>query len=398
MAAGNGRPKAETSAIETRRQSPRTGLILTGGGARAAYQVGVMRAISDLLPDLEDPFRIITGTSAGAINAVALAGGYGIFRHNVAHMERLWSHLRIGDVYREDVMGMSRWLTGFVRGILRGHGDGPISLLDNRPLKDFLAGEMNLDRVGRAISEGRLDAVGINTSSYSSGTSVCFFQGREDIAGWDLGQRQGVPCELQMEHVMASSAIPTLFPPVAIGDEYFGDGVTRQMAHISPALHMGADQVLVIGVSANRIHPRGRKKGKPSASLALVMENLLNGIFLDTLEYDMDRLFLINRLVEMIPEQTLKSSKTELRPVKLVDISPSQPINEIAARYMDGLPLVLRRLLGNHLAGEGGGASLGSYLLFDHRFCRDLIALGYGDAQERAAELVQLLRPGHSEP
>ncbi len=374
-------------------QLPRTGLILTGGGARAAYQVGVLRAISDLLPDLHDPFRVICGTSAGAINAIALAGGNGIFRHNVAHLERLWSHLTISDIYRDDVMGMSRWLTGFVRGILRGHGSGPISLLDNRPLREFLSREMKFSQIGEAIAENRLDAVGINASSYSAGHSVCFFQGREDIDPWNLGQRIGERCELNLEHVMASSAIPTIFPPVQIGQEYFGDGVTRQMAHISPVLHMGAEQVLVIGVSANRIHPRRRKTGRPAPSLALVMENLLNGIFLDTLEYDIDRLFLINRLVEMIPEQTMQASGLDFRSVRLLDISPSQPINEIAARYLDGLPLVLRRLLGNHLAGEEEGASLASYLLFDHRFCRDLIMLGYQDAQARSKQLVSLLRP-----
>jgi len=372
---------------------PRTGLILTGGGARAAYQVGVLRAISDLLPDLQDPFRVICGTSAGAINAIALAGGNGIFRHNVAHLEGLWSQLRISDIYRDDVMGMSRWLTGFVRGILRGHGSGPISLLDNRPLRDFLTREMKFAQIGEAIADNRLDAVGINASSYSAGHSVCFFQGREDINPWNLGQRLGERCELSLDHVMASSAIPTIFPPVRIGEEFFGDGVTRQMAHISPALHMGAEQVLVIGVSANRFHPGRRRTVGRAPSLALVMENLFNGIFLDTLEYDIDRLFLINRLVEMMPEQTMEASGLDFRSVKLLDISPSQPINEIAARYMDGLPLVLRRLLGNHVSGEEEGASLASYLLFDHRFCRDLIMLGYQDAQARSRQLVDLLRP-----
>ncbi|WP_227519930.1 patatin-like phospholipase family protein [Mangrovitalea sediminis] len=375
----------------------KAGLVLTGGGARAAYQVGVLRAVSDLLPDLNDPFRVICGTSAGAINAVALAGGDDIFRHNVGHLERLWARLKIEDIYRADVFGMSRWMTGFVRGILQGQGDEPVSLLDNRPLRAFLEKEMHFDAIARSIDEGRLDAIGINACAYTAGQNVCFFQGKPEVASWDLGQRVGAKCQLTLDHVMASSAIPTIFPPVKLNREYFGDGVTRQMAHISPALHMGADRVLVIGVSANRVSKPVRFSAKEPPSLAKVMEHVLNGLFLDTMEYDIDRLITINRLVDLIPEEKRQEAGLNLRPVKLLDISPSRPINEIASQYLDGLPLILRRLLGRNLEKGEGGASLASYLLFDHRFCRDLIALGYQDAQAQAHQLVEFLDPRASQ-
>lgn len=371
--------------------SNNAGLVLTGGGARAAYQIGVLKAVSDLLPDLHDPFRVICGTSAGAINAVALAGGNDIFRHNIGHLDRLWSQLKIEDIYRADMFGMSRWMTGFVRGILQGQGESPVSLLDNRPLRGFLEKELRFDNIAKSIEAGRLDAVGINACGYTAGQNVCFFQAKAGLASWDLGQRVGSRCQLTLDHVMASSAIPTIFPPVRVNREYFGDGVTRQMAHISPALHMGADRVLVIGVSANRVIKRTRVASKEVPSLAQVMEHVLNGLFLDTMEYDIDRLMLINRLVDLVPEEKLQKAGLHLRPVRLLDISPSRPINEIATRYLDALPLILRRLLGRNLEKGEGGASLASYLLFDHRFCRDLIALGYQDAQAKSRELVEFL-------
>ena len=237
--------------------------------------------------------------------------------------------------------------------------------------------------------------MGLNACAYSAGQNICFFQGHTEIPGWDQGQRLGARCNLSVDHVMASSAIPTIFPPVKINREYFGDGVTRQMAHLSPALHMGAKRILVIGVSANREHLAKRRRGMSWPGLAQVMEHVLNGLFLDTMEYDIDRLQMINQLVELFPRDKLNSAADlHLRPMELLEISPSEPINGIASRYLDGLPALLRRFLGKNLERGEGGASLASYLLFDPRFCKELIALGYQDAQAKSEELAAFLYAG----
>jgi len=366
----------------------RTGVILTGGGARAAYQVGVLRAVADMYPDWHYPFNVIIGTSAGAINAMALAGSRGLFRHNIDHLERVWSELTMDRVYRAGSFSLMRNLSSVARKFIsRPVESGPVSLLDNAPLRKMLEREINLENIHQTIREGHIDAVGLNACGYSTGQNICFFEGVEGLEGWSVGQRAGTRTELRLDHIMASSAIPTLFPPVRINREYFGDGATRQMAHISPALRLGARKVLVVGVSANQMSTvkRPDKPGMPTMSQ--VLGHVFNGIFLDTLDYDIDRSRMINQLLELIPQKKLKEAGLDLSPVDILEISPSQPIDEIAAKYLDGLPLILRRLAGASDIGAEGNASLASFLLFDPRFCKDLINLGYRDGQSQARQI-----------
>lgn len=370
-----------------------TGVVLTGGGARAAYQVGVLRAISDMYPDWEHPFKVIIGTSAGAINALGLASGGGIFRHNISRLERIWSDLTVDAIYKSHTLDVLRNATGLARKIFSGGASEiPLSLLNNSPLRKLLKTELDFEEVRRTIADGRLSAVGVNACGYTTGQNLCFFDGHEGLKSWSGGQRAGTRTVLELKHVMASSAIPTVFPPVLINREYFGDGVTRQMAHISPALRLGAERVLVVGVSSNgRISPA--RPDKPvMPTFAQVVTHMFNGMFLDTLDYDIDRLRLINRLVELIPEDRLEAAGLDFRPVRLLEISPSEEIDEIAAKYLDGLPLLLRNLVGATVIGNRTGASLASYLLFDHRFCRDLISLGYRDGQAHAGEIGAFFR------
>lgn len=371
-----------------------TGVVLTGGGARAAYQVGVLRAISDMYPDWENPFRIILGTSAGAINAIGLASAGDRFRHNVSHLESLWLKLTADQIYKSQTFDIVRNMTGVARRLFAGGGHAnPLALLNNAPLREFLEREVDFGAVHEAIDSGRLSAVGVNACGYTTGQNVCFFEGREDLQSWTVGQRAGARTRLELRHVMASSAIPTVFPPVQINREYFGDGVTRQLAHISPALRLGAERVLVVGVSANSMCPVSRPESPPAPTFAQVIAHVFNGMFLDTLDYDIDRLRLVNQLLALIPEERLKEAGLNLRPVDLLEISPSVPIDEIAAEFMDGMPPILRNLVGSTDKSHGTSASLASYLLFDPRFCKALIKLGYEDAQSHARQIERFFRP-----
>lgn len=366
----------------------KTGVVLTGGGARAAYQVGVLRAIADMYPDWNHPFNVIIGTSAGAINAMAVAGNRGLFRHNIDHLEKIWSELTMDRVFRADTINLMRGFSNVARKMISGPIEtGPVSFLNNSPLRKMLEQEIDLQNIRNTIREGHIDAVGLNACGYASGQNICFFEGIEGLEGWSAGQRGGARTELTIDHIIASSAIPTLFRPVKINREYFGDGVTRQMAHISPALRLGADKVLVIGVSANAMCPPERPDKPGMPTLTQVLAHVFNGMFLDTLDYDIDRSRLINRLLELIPEERLKESGLDLSPVDILEISPSEPINDLAMKYIDAMPLVLRRLTGASDTAPFSSANLASFLLFDKRFCRDLVKLGYRDGQSHARQI-----------
>ncbi|AZT85604.1 patatin-like phospholipase family protein [Marinobacter sp. NP-4(2019)] len=366
----------------------KNGVILTGGGARAAYQVGVLRAIADMYPDWSHPFNVIIGTSAGAMNAMALAGNRGLFRHNIDHLEKVWSELTMDRVFRADTFNLMRGFSNVARKMIsRPIESGPVSFLDSSPLRELLEQEINLENIRQTIQEGQIDAVGLNACGYATGQNVCFFESADGMEGWSVGQRGGTRTKLTVDHIMASAAIPTLFAPVKINREYFGDGITRQMAHLSPALRLGARKVLVIGVSANAMCPPKRPEKPAMPTLTQVLAHVFNGMFLDTLDYDIDRSRLVNQLLELIPEKRLKESGLDLYPVDILEISPSEPINDLAMKYIAAMPLVLRRLTGASESAPFSSANLASFLLFDHRFCRDLIELGYRDGQSHARQI-----------
>ena len=368
------------------------GLILTGGGARAAYQVGVLKGIASILPrTVYNPFPIICGTSAGAINALSIAGRAGPFRLRTSKLETIWQHLRASDVYRTDPMGVITNAFHIAVSLLhRGYSKGrPISLLDNTPLRELLDNYVEFDYLDTAITNGELEAIAISAMSYASGQSVTFFQGKDTIQPWTRARRRGEKKKLTIDHLMASTAIPSLFPAVKLDQGYFGDGAVRQLKPISPALHMGASQLLIIGVSDNATHSHAEAVSDQSPSIAQIMGHMFNSAFIDAVESDLETLNTINRLASVIP-QSLKDDNgiTDLNPVKVLSISPSQSIDQIAEKHIHELPRSLKLFL--KLTGataRGSGASAASYLLFEPGFCCKLIALGYEDALKKQTHI-----------
>lgn len=371
----------KTKQIETHHHSA---LVLSGGGARAAYQVGVLKAIADIVPETtRNPFGIISGTSAGAINAVALAAQADNFRNAVYNIEHVWRGFRAFHVYRSDPGGVLSTAMRWLMSLVIASKNRPVSMLDNRPLAQLLEDLIPFEHIQEAIDNGYLRAISVTASGYSSGQSVAFFQGTPDISAWKRFQRVGMRTHLTLDHLLASAAIPAVFPAVRINREYFGDGAVRQMAPLSPALHLGAKKVLVVGVSGNRSAPQIQKPLQDYPSLAQISGHLMNSIFLDSLEYDIERLVRINHVLGMIPDNARKKAQTTLKPIESLVISPSQCLDRIASKYLHILPMSIRVFLHGIGATRTSGSSILSYLLFEKPFCQELIRLGYHDAMEQ---------------
>jgi len=370
------------------------GLVMTGGGAHAAYQVGVLLALTKMLPKTAaSPFSVICGTSAGAINAVALACYSDNFRRAVSQMVSVWANFTMDQVIRSGFWGLiktgAHWMLAMMLAGLGKHN--PLSLLNRGPLHDLLSRRMPLDNIQKNIDAGLLHAVSVSTSGYASGQSVTFFQGHEDIPAWKRISRVGCREFITVDHLMASSAIPFLFAPVKIHREFFGDGSMRQMAPLSAPLHLQADRLLIIGNKLEDDGKQTRVQESESPSMAEVAGHVLNSIFLDSMEADLERLNRINNTIMLIPDHHLQDKGINLRRVEAKIISPSQDLAKIAQPYTSELPRSMKLLLRGIGALHKKSATLVSYLLFERGYCRELIRLGYQDTLAQASELTDFI-------
>jgi NTE family protein len=370
----------------------RAGLLLPGGGARGAYQVGVLKAIAELNGSQRNPFPVVIGVSVGAINAAFIAAQAQSFNAGVKELVELWAGLHTDDVFRTDLASVAkygvRWLLSLTLG---GLGvANPRSFFDNAPLERLLKREIPLSLIQQAIESGDLRAVGISASSYNRGSAVTFVQCGNGIMEWRRSRREARICRITIDHVLASLALPFMFPARKIDSEYFGDGSLRLTAPLSPAIHLGADKILVIG---SRDLKRDEVPKDPTVvtypNLGMLAGYMLDLIFMDNLDNDIERLQRINRTLALLDAEA--QDQSELRLIEVMTIEPSQDLRSIAGQYAREVPAAVRMLL----RGIGAWNSewrLPSYILFEPPYIRHLLDLGYSDAMSRRDRLAAFLR------
>lgn len=377
-------------------QNPKIALLLTGGGARAAYQVGVLKAIAQQYSrNSKSPFQIICGTSAGAINGTAVACYASCFHLGVRKLEWIWKNFHTHHVYYSDYFRTTyHLLRGFLSAFQADYANHkPVSLLDNKPLKLLLNELLDLKRLDRNIMGGYLDSVSVTASCYNSGDSITFFQSK-DAPEWQRSRRCGQRTLLGIHHLMASAAIPLVMPSVRINQHYYGDGSVNQLAPLSAPIHLGADKILIIGLE----QPRRREHLQQMPhhpNLSTIAGHLLDSIFSDTLTADLERMTRVNKTIQTLQQHQIK---TELKPVQSLLINPSTNFNQLASENFLALPMAVRTLLRTIGIKQHSESSLASYLLFEKSFTKRLIELGYDDAIQQMDQIMAFLAPESVKP
>lgn len=368
-----------------------TALVLPGGAARGAYQVGALQAIAELALGETNPFPIISGTSVGAINGAALAARAERFDAAAAALTRFWRELRTEHVYRSDFASLSlrglQWVVSLTPLGALGIAN-PRSFLDNAPLRELVSANIDFDAIGAAIRSGALRALSVTASSYHRGRAVTFFEGAEDIDGWTRARREGVAARLTADHLLAAAALPFVFPAQRIGREYFGDGSLRLTSPLSPAIHTGADRMLVIATRDGRPDAAPAEDDIRYPSAGAIGGDMLDIIFSDNLDADIERARRINETLALISPE--RRAETTLRRTEVMVLQPSRDVREIAREHAGAAPWTLHLLL-RRLGMWGRDWRLLSYLMFEPSYCGALIELGYRDALARSDELAGFL-------
>ncbi len=365
-------------------------LAVSGGGAKAAYQVGFLRWLAEHYPYLEIP--ILTGVSAGAIDTAYLANHQGAFREKVEDLAAVWETLTIDRVFRVDAGSIAahvgRWSVRLLMG-KASHIVETRSLVDASPLRALL--EQVLTPLSGALAgiqsnllQGRLHAVAITTSNYSTGQSITWVQGI-NMVPWTRAHRKGIPCALCVDHILASASIPLFFPAVNIGGCWYGDGGIRMTAPLSPAVHLGADRILAI---STKYAPHGGEADCPVINVypppVQVVGALYNALFLDVFDYDALRIERINSLVKHVP----LDKRRGLRRVDLLLLRPSRDLGKLATAYEPDLPSAFRFMTRGLGTQETRSNDILSVLLFQPDYLRRLLDLGYADAEARREEIA----------
>jgi len=352
----------------------KTALVLPGGGARGAFQVGVLKALAEMLPPgCVNPFPIISGTSAGAINSIVLASKARRYRVAAAELERVWGHFRSEQVFRSGSLTMLKsslhWLASIVLG---GYLVGtPRSLLDNSPLRALLSRNVRFPRIQASIDAGLLHAVAVTAAGYSSARSTTFYQATTGTRSWSRTRRAGVRQALHLDHLMASIAVPMIFPPVSIDGEYFGDGAMRQATPLSPAIHLGGQQKF--------------------PSFAQIAGYMLDTLFMDGLYSDLERMIRINQLIDAVPPAVRTGALAKMRAIDTMVVVPSKDLRAIAYKHRREMPLPVRALLRGIGGRNRNENPLLSFLLFEQAYTEELIALGYNDAMSERDQLLDFV-------
>lgn len=373
-------------------------IVLTGGGARAAYQAGVMRALYEIVKEDKSLFEVITGTSAGAINAVYLSAHSADWDIATGQLWDLWGSLSPQDVFDLGALSIgklgSKWLAGAAFGGLAPKGSGVNHLLDTAPLRRLLQREIDFNSLNKIIASGQIHGFAVSTTNYYSGSSVVFHNTTEAINDWARSDRFSVRTDIEVEHIMASSAIPLFFPPESIGESWYGDGCLRQTTPLSPAIHLGAEKIIAIGIRAPHSVERQRDlafMANRNPSIGQIAGVLMNAVFLDAMEADVERLSRVNQTLYHLDKQKREDHFSTLRPIPILMLRPSQDLGAMTAQLSKKMPPMLHYLLKGIGVTGSEGLDLLSYLAFDKSYSLPLMDLGRQDTLARAEEIKRFL-------